>query len=127
MNQVIKKPWGHETILTPANSVYTAKFLQIKAGQRLSLQYHDQKTETLVLVSGQANITLDKKTEAMKPLLGYTITPPTIHRVEAVTDCQIFEASTPEQGTTYRLQDDFNRPNETPDIRNSSNRGWQND
>jgi hypothetical protein len=31
-----------------------------------------------------------------------------------ITDCDIIEASTPELGTTWRLEDDFARPDETP-------------
>ena len=37
---------------------------------------------------------------------------------------QIVEASTREIGTTYRLQDDANRPNENEAVRNSPNQGW---
>ena len=36
------------------------------------------------------------------------------------------EVSTPETGTTYRLEDDYQRVNETEEVRSSSNRGWQN-
>jgi len=132
MDTVVTKPWGSEIILTSANLPYTAKIINLKAGKRLSLQYHDQKTETLVLVSGQAKITIGNRpdnlaTTDMTPLSGFTILPNITHRIEAVTDCQIFEASTPEQGITVRLQDDYNRKDETQDIRNSPNRGWQND
>lgn len=127
--QIVDKPWGREVILTTSDLPYTAKILEINAGKRLSLQYHDQKLETLCLISGSANIIWgsDKnnlKTEKMLPENGYTITPNTIHRFEAITDCQIYEASTGEIGTTFRLEDDANRPDETENIRNSKNRGW---
>jgi len=128
--QIIDKPWGREIILTNPESPYTAKILEIKAGQRLSLQYHDKKLETLCLFSGNCNIIwgpnqTELKTEAMEPFNGYTVVPNTIHRFQAITDCQLFEASTPEVGTTYRLQDDTNRPDENEALRNSPNRGWQ--
>jgi mannose-6-phosphate isomerase-like protein (cupin superfamily) len=127
--QIVDKPWGREIILTTPDLPYTAKILEIKAGQRLSLQYHDQKTETLCLISGEANIIWgtdqnNLTTEKMIQKNGYTIVPNTIHRFEAITDCQIYEASTGEIGTTYRLQDDTGRPNETEEIRNLPNRGW---
>ena len=34
-----------------------------------------------------------------------------------ITDADIIEASTPELGTTWRLEDDFARPHETPEQR----------
>lgn len=128
--QIIDKPWGREILLTSSDSPYTAKILEIKAGQRLSLQYHDKKLETLCLFSGNCNIIwgpsqTELKTEAMQAFNGYTIVPNTVHRFQAITDCQLFEASTPEIGTTYRLQDDANRPDESDSLRNLPNRGWQ--
>ena len=76
--QIIDKPWGREIILTTPDSPYAAKILEIKAGKRVSLQYHDQKLETLCLFSGECNIIWgpnqdELKTEAMQPLRGYTI------------------------------------------------------
>lgn len=127
--QIVDKPWGREIILTTPDLPYTAKILEITAGKRLSLQYHDQKVETLCLISGEANILWgtdqnNLSTEKMMPLNGYTIKPHVIHRFEALTDCQLYEASTGEIGTTVRLQDDFSRPDETEEIRNLPNRGW---
>jgi len=123
MPAIITKPWGKEIILTKTNLPYTAKILFITSGHRLSLQSHDQKIETLTLIKGRAEITLGSNqnslsTKDMKPLVGYTISPNTIHRIKALTDCQIFEASTPEKGTTKRLEDDYNRPDETEETRN---------
>lgn len=127
--QIIDKPWGREIILSTPDLPYTAKILEIKAGKRLSLQYHDRKLETLCLFSGQANIIWGQdqsnlKTEKIAENQGYTITPGTIHRFEAITDCKLFEASTPETGTTYRLEDDSGRDNETEAVRNLPNRGY---
>jgi len=39
------------------------------------------------------------------------------HRHQAVTDCDIVEVSTPEMGTTYRLEDDYKRLDEAPQQR----------
>lgn len=127
--QIIDKPWGREIILSTPDLPYTAKILEIKAGKRLSLQYHDQKLETLCLFSGEANIIWGKDqsnliTEKMIDGQGYTITPGTIHRFQAITNCRLFEASTPEIGTTYRLEDDANRNDETESVRNLPNRGY---
>lgn len=132
MSQTIQKPWGEEIILTTTSLPYTGKILKIKADHRLSLQYHDQKTETLTLIDGQATITLgpDQSKLTQTPMVinqEVTILPHTLHRLEAKQDSTIFEVSTPEIGTTYRLEDDFHRPHETETIRNSFQRGWTND
>lgn len=128
-SKIIKKPWGEELIFTPHHAPHAGKILKIQAGKRLSLQYHDQKEETLCLLSGQANLWIGESQHAiekleMQPEVGYHIKPMLVHRIEAVTDCQIVEASLPETGTTFRLDDDYKRPHETEDLRGQDNRGW---
>lgn len=120
--QIVKKPWGREVILTPPGLPYTGKVLHINAGYRLSLQVHDKKIETVTLVSGKADLLIDDKDGEiqqvqMDPFKGYTIQPGQKHRVEALTDAMIFEVSTAEKGTTYRLEDDYSRGDETEAIR----------
>ncbi|KUK82925.1 MAG: cupin 2 conserved barrel domain protein [Microgenomates bacterium 39_6] len=111
------KPWGWEILFTPENLPYAGKILFVKAGKRLSLQYHDQKQETLSLLKGKANLILENEKGKMVSLMmipknGYTINQGKKHRLEAITDCLIIEASTPEIGKTYRIEDDYNRKNE---------------
>lgn len=127
----ITKPWGSEVILTEPNLSYILKIININGGHNLSLQYHDDKTETLSLISGNCQIIWGKtqdtlKTETMVPNYGYTIKPKIVHRLMAITDTVLVEASNSETGTTHRLQDDYSRPDETEKVRNSPNRGWQN-
>ncbi len=125
MSSIINKPWGEEILLTEDNLSYAAKIAHTRAGQRWSLQYHDQKTETITLISGQATLTLGDQKITMILNQGYTVKPQIVHRLEAITDCTTIEVSTPEKfGTTHRLEDDYHRPDETPNIRNSPNRGW---
>lgn len=115
--QKINKPWGYEIIFTPPNLSRVGKILFIKKGCRLSLQYHDQKEETLCLFQGKAKIRLEDekgeiKTLYMKPQMGYTILKGQKHRLEALEDSFVFEVSSPEKGTTYRLEDDYQRKEE---------------
>jgi mannose-6-phosphate isomerase len=120
----VEKPWGYELILTPSDSPVTGKILHLNQGARLSYQYHDQKKESLTLINGRAKIILDDQEEEMEPKKGYFITPFQKHRVQGITDCDIMEVSTKEEGTTVRLQDDYQRPNETEELRKQPNRGW---
>lgn len=115
--QKVNKPWGYEIIFTPPNLSRVGKILFIKKGCRLSLQYHDQKEETLCLFQGKTKIRLEDekgeiKTLYMKPQMGYTILKGQKHRLEALEDSFVFEVSSPEKGTTYRLEDDYQRETE---------------
>lgn len=111
----MNKPWGTETLLTEPDSPYCAKVLEITSGQRLSLQSHTEKLETLVLESGLAEITVGSETRVMPFRKAFNIPPNTPHRIKAYTDCVIFEASTPERGKTIRHEDDYGRGDQVYD------------
>lgn len=118
----VEKPWGYELHLVPEGLPYMGKIEHVKAGRRLSLQIHDKKLETMTLINGRAKIIWDDakgnlvETE-MEKGKSYTISIGQRHRLVGITDCNIIEFSTPEKGTTLRLEDDYNRPDETPDQR----------
>ena len=120
----INKPWGYEIIFTPPDSPVTGKILHLNQGARFSYQYHEKKTETLCLLNGRAKIILNDEEIEMEPQKGYFIKPIVKHRCQAITDCDLPEASTKEEGTTVRLQDDYQRPDETDELRKQPHRGW---
>ncbi|OGK64453.1 hypothetical protein A2313_03135 [Candidatus Roizmanbacteria bacterium RIFOXYB2_FULL_41_10] len=129
--QRIDKPWGYELIYSPDFAESTGKILHVFAGKRLSLQYHDTKTETLCLIKGKAKIVLSNNQDQLEEILmelnkGYYIAIGQKHRVIAISDCDLLESSTPEKGNTYRIEDDSHRPTETEELRSSPNRGWIN-
>lgn len=115
--QKIQKPWGYEIIFTPPESPVTGKILHLNKGCRFSYQYHDKKKETLCLFKGRAKIILDGQENEMEPLRGYYIKPFVKHRCQAITECDILEASTREKGKTVRLEDDYGRGTETEEAR----------
>jgi mannose-6-phosphate isomerase-like protein (cupin superfamily) len=130
IHKEITKPWGKEVLLTNEDMPYVGKLLYVNAGARLSLQYHDEKTETQCLVSGKVLLWLENddgelERIEMQPERGYTIRPGRKHRLEGVEDGVVFEASMPETGTTFRVEDDYDRLDETEDVRASDNRGWK--
>lgn len=119
----IEKPWGYEIHWTPPNAPYCGKILHIDAGKRLSLQVHDQKTESWFLLSGDAKIVWDDASGGLIETImekgkGYSCIIGQRHRLVGVTDCDILEVSTPEIGTTFRLEDDYSRDHETEELRN---------
>jgi mannose-6-phosphate isomerase-like protein (cupin superfamily) len=126
----VEKPWGHEIHWTPDDRPYVGKLLHIDAGRRLSLQVHDAKEESWFLVSGRAKVVWDDGSGTLvdtelQPGLGYSCAVGQRHRLVGITDCDVLEVSTPEIGTTHRLEDDYARPDETEAVRSEPGRGWQ--
>jgi mannose-6-phosphate isomerase len=120
----IDKPWGYEVLLSPPDAPYAAKLIHVRAGKRLSLQVHDTKIETQTLVAGRGILVMegpDKQLHdiIMEPNVGYHVAVGQRHRLCAAPDddATVFEASTPEVGTTLRLEDDYARPDETDALR----------
>lgn len=108
----VPKPWGHETIWAHSNR-YVGKILHINAGHALSVQYHNRKDETVHLLSGELiyRVRLGDKLEDVVLTRGqsFRITPGTVHQMEAVTDCDVLEASTNELDDVVRLEDRYGR------------------
>lgn len=118
----VEKPWGYELHWVPEDAPYMGKVLHIGEGQRLSLQIHDEKSESWFVMKGHAKVMWDNSQgELIETELaegqGYTTHVGQRHRLIGITDCDILEVSTPEKGTTWRLEDDYKRPDETPEQR----------
>lgn len=111
--QVVTKPWGHELIWANTDR-YVGKILHVKAGHSLSLQYHERKDETIHLLRGELRFWAGPSVEELRELAlpqgeSYRITVGTVHRMEAVTDIDILEASTPDLDDVVRLEDRYGR------------------
>lgn len=110
----VPKPWGHETIWAHTDR-YVGKILHITAGQALSVQYHERKDETVYLLQGEMKywVQLPGESELQDQRLttgsSFRITPGTIHYMEAITDCDVLEASTPELDDVVRITDRYGR------------------
>lgn len=118
----VDKPWGYELHWVPADAPYMGKVIHINAGARLSLQLHDEKQESWLVVKGQAAVIWENDQGELvqtdlQPGQGYSTKLGQRHRLVGVTDCDVVEVSTPELGTTWRLEDDYARPHETPEQR----------
>ena len=108
----VPKPWGHEIIWAHTER-YVGKILHINAGHALSVQYHEKKDETVYLLRGEIKYWV-KVGDAMQDMHlregdAFRITPGTIHYMEAVTDCDVLEVSTPELDDVIRLKDRYGR------------------
>ena len=121
--KVVEKPWGRE-IWFADQSAYAGKVLEVRAGHRISLQYHERKTETLLLLSGTVRLTYRPLAAGEVPAPGTSeghefvwqpgqalhVPPRTIHRFEALTDSVLLEVSTSDLTDVVRLSDDYARP-----------------
>jgi mannose-6-phosphate isomerase-like protein (cupin superfamily) len=109
----VEKPWGYEELIE-CNDKYVVKKLFMKQGNACSIQYHELKTETIVVLSGKLNIYIGESLETMtvkEYVFGDTVTikPFTVHRMEAVEDALYIESSTNELWDVIRLKDNYNR------------------
>jgi mannose-6-phosphate isomerase-like protein (cupin superfamily) len=119
--QVVPKPWGYEKIWARTDR-YVGKILHINAGHALSVQYHNVKDETVYLLNGElkywvAPQTAERRAPSAEGLQdvrlkvgdSFRISPGTVHYMEAVTDCDVLEVSTPETDDVVRLTDRYGR------------------
>lgn len=109
----VDKPWGHELIWADTDE-YVGKVLHVRAGHALSLQYHETKDETIHLLRGRMTFEVGADAGSLEEVeltegQSFRIRPGTIHRMLAVTDVDILEASTPHLDDVVRLEDRYGR------------------
>jgi len=110
---LVEKPWGYE-VRWAITDRYLGKILHVRKGEALSLQYHERKDETLLVVRGCVDTELGGhdgalKTHRMREGDSVHLTPGTRHRLTAVEDTDIYEVSTPELDDVVRLEDRYGR------------------
>ena len=111
--QIVEKPWGRETLIE-VNDKYVVKTLEMWAGHRCSLQYHEMKHETVYVLQGVLKVTIGDSPDSLTERIlrkGDTIVilPGQIHRMTGIEDAMYLEASTTELEDVVRLSDDYGR------------------
>lgn len=115
----VTKPWGEELWINGRHPGFAFKRIRLHAGHRTSLQYHEFKRETNLLVRGEARLhhaevagRHDGPVLAvdLAPVSTVDVAPPVLHRIEAVSDIELFEVSTPHLDDVIRVEDDAQRP-----------------
>jgi mannose-6-phosphate isomerase-like protein (cupin superfamily) len=109
----VEKPWGWELVWAETDR-YAGKLLFVRAGQALSLQYHERKDESWYVQEGRAALELGLVGEPLVeqeigPGDTFHFTPGTVHRVRALEDTLIVEVSTADLDDVVRLADDYGR------------------
>ncbi len=110
----VEKPWGWELIWAETEQ-YVGKLLFIRAGEALSLQYHEVKDESWLVHDGRARLELGAVDEEeldvveIGPGEALRYPPGTVHRVTALEDTLIVEVSTPHLDDVVRVEDRYGR------------------
>jgi mannose-6-phosphate isomerase len=109
----VDKPWGWELVWAEAED-YVGKLLFVRAGESLSLQYHEVKDESWLVQEGRAKLELGEvngelETIEIAPGDAFRFRPHTVHRVTAVEDTLVLEVSTNHLTDVVRLEDRYGR------------------
>ena len=109
----IEKPWGYE-LRWAITDRYLGKVIHVDKGHKLSLQYHERKDESVLVLRGELDLVLeDGAGELCTHRLGAgesaRIPTGRRHRFVAVEDVDLVEVSSPEVDDVVRLEDDYGR------------------
>ncbi|MGA7828202.1 MAG: phosphomannose isomerase type II C-terminal cupin domain [Geobacteraceae bacterium] len=105
------RPWGSFRQFTD-NQQTTVKIINVTAGQRLSLQYHNHRDEFWVVLSGNPRITIGADVLDAAPGDEFTVPVNTLHRMEAPkNDACILEIAFGDfdENDIVRLEDAYGR------------------
>ena len=110
----VDKPWGHEEIFALEPGKYCGKAIHVDSGHSLSLQYHEQKEETIAIQSGRARLEIGEHESQMEtievgPGDSVHLPPGVRHRLTALEDVVFLEASTTQLDDVVRLEDRYGR------------------
>ena len=110
----VETPWGHEMVWAETDR-YVGKVLHIRRGEKLTLRYHREKDETLLVWAGSMRLTFFREGEApqqrdLAPGETFHVTPGLRHHMQALEDCDVFEVSTTEVDDVIRLEGPHGHP-----------------
>jgi len=112
-NSTEERPWGTFTVLEEGEN-YKVKRFVVLPKCRLSLQYHNKRSEHWTIVAGKALVTCD--TDVFEAQAGQTVFIPVraIHRIEnigkePVIVIEVQYGSYVGEDDIIRLEDDYNR------------------
>jgi oxalate decarboxylase/phosphoglucose isomerase-like protein (cupin superfamily) len=109
----VDKPWGHE-LRWAVTDRYLGKLIHVDRGHQLSLQYHEQKDESIFIASGVVDLLLEDESgevhvHRLTPGMAARVRPGRRHRFIGVEDSDIVEVSSPEIDDVVRLEDSYGR------------------
>jgi mannose-6-phosphate isomerase-like protein (cupin superfamily) len=117
----VSKPWGREMIFAEIDDLYVGKVMYINPGESLSLQFHNEKTETICVIEGRALLEVGTDPAALESATfgpGDVVHLPAgvLHRLTAEGKLVLAEVSTAFSGwrnDIVRLEDRYGRSGTT--------------
>jgi mannose-6-phosphate isomerase len=108
-----ERPWGKYEVLLEEDT-YKVKRIIVKPGQRLSLQYHEHRSEVWVVVDGKAIITCGKDEIPVEKGQFVSIPEGTRHRIENpekrdLVFVEVQNGNYLGEDDIVRLEDDYKR------------------
>lgn len=106
------REWGRETLLVLSPGNYSFKKLELNAGAKGGLQYHNLKDECGYLVSGELMVRFEGDDGSLRERIVeagefFHFPAGLVHQEEAITDCVIIEGSTPHFNDRVRVEAKF--------------------
>src|SRR6266516_5561450 len=107
------RPWGTWEVLATVNR-YTVKRISVLPGQRLSLQYHQHRSEHWTIVQGSAEAELDGVIHEMSVGNHIHIPVGAVHRVRALGSeplvfLEVQVGTVLDENDIVRISDDYGR------------------
>ena len=107
-----KRKWGKETLLALISKKISLKKIQINKGKKGGLQFHHKKNECGYIISGKLKVTFDLGDKKLKSKIlcegdCFHFPPGLVHQEEAITSCEIIEASTPHFNDRVRVEEKY--------------------
>lgn len=108
-----ERPWGRWSVLSQGPG-YKAKLIEVAPGHRLSLQYHNYRTEHWVVVSGRARVVIGNQSQELGVLQSALIPERTVHRIcnpfaEMLHIIEVQRGERLLEEDIVRLEDDYQR------------------
>jgi mannose-6-phosphate isomerase len=107
------RPWG-SVVTWAATEEYQGRILNLQAGEAFSLHFHEERDETLYLLSGKVALEAGPGLDAVRPVpfevgMSIRLPPGIMHRVTALEDAVLLEASTAVDDDQVRVRDLYDR------------------
>jgi mannose-6-phosphate isomerase-like protein (cupin superfamily) len=107
-----ERVWGREDLLVLASGKYTLKRIFVKAGFKGGLQFHRQKDECGIIISGKMIVRFDNGEGDLTEIIVadndiFHFEPGVVHQTEAITDTIYIEASTPHFNDRVHVEESY--------------------
>lgn len=117
--QVAERPWGSWTVLKEGTG-YKVKLIEVSPGHRLSLQFHQHRSEHWVVIEGKARVVIGDEALELTPFESAIIPVGAVHRLEnpwvgPLIIVEIQKGEILREEDIVRLEDDYARVKSSKD------------